>query len=237
MITILIVVVLALLLAGIGVALLPKRELPPGSPQFNFEERAPGSLFANEVPIIPPVDQRQVLLERAAHGDLATLVEARATRETGIYNAVLDTLIGRTSCQQDFDNLVTHLLENGDLPANAKLAERVIAQYKASPGRSTTADTVHLAALSNEAVIFEKAVDTIMQLWSEGRIPEVTAEELRELFESEYWVLGADARRAGPGFTLRQRLAEVRRQLATAPAPASQQKHLSLPEGMKEQHE
>ena len=44
MITILIVVVLALLLAGIGVALLPKRELPPGSPQFNFEERAPGTL-------------------------------------------------------------------------------------------------------------------------------------------------------------------------------------------------
>jgi hypothetical protein len=57
---------------------------------------------------------------------------------------------------------------------------------------------------------------------------------LRALFESEYWVLGAEARRAGPGFTLRQRLAEVSRQLATAPGPASIQQK-SLPEATKEQ--
>ena len=238
MITILIVVVLALVLAGFGLALLPKRSLPAGSPKFDFSERPPDSLFANEVSLIAPVDEHQVLLERAGEGDLATLREARIMRETGIYAAVLDTLIDRTSCQQDFDGIVTHLLENGDLPANARLAERVIEQYKASPERGRTANTVHLAALSDEAAIFEKAVDTIMQLWSEGRLPEVPAEELRELFESEYWVLGAEARRAGPGFTLRQRLTEVRRQLATRPGPSSiQQKQHSLPEGMKEQHE
>jgi hypothetical protein len=241
MITILILVVLALVLAGIGLALLPKRGLPPGSPQFNFSERQPNSLFGNDVPPSRPNAsvERQALLDRAAEGDQATLAEARAMRDARLYDAVLDVLIQRTSsCQQDFDSLVRRILENGDLPANAKLAERVIEQYKASPDRGRAADTVHLAALSDEAAIFEKAVETILQLWSEGRIPQVSAEELRELFESEYWVFGAEARRAGPGFTLRKKLAVVRRQLAAAARPASiEQKHESLPEGMKEQHE
>ena len=240
MITFLILIVLALVLAGIGLALLPKRSLPPGFSQFNFSEGPPNSLFGGDVPVSrpdPSVD-RQALLARAAEGDQATLVESRAMGDATLYDNVLNALIERTStCQQDFDGLVKRILENGDLPANATLAERVIAQYRVSPERGRTADTVHLAALSNEAAIFEKAVETILQLWSAGRIPEVSAEELRELFESEYWVLGAEARQAGPGFTLRQRLAEVRRQLATAPGPASQQNHKSLPEGMKEQHE
>jgi hypothetical protein len=221
MITFLILVVLALVLAGIGLAVLPKRQLPPGSPQFNFPERAPDGLFAIELSPSPPDTEveRLALLKRAAEGDMATLGDARALRDAAVYSAVLDTLIDRASCQQEFACLVTHVLENGDLPANATLAERVIEQFRAAPDRSRAANTVHLAALSDEAAIFEKAVDTILQLWSEGRIPEVTAEELRELFESEYWVLGAETRRAGPGFTLRQRLAEVRRQLATAAQP------------------
>ena len=240
MITLLILVVLALVLAGIGLALLPRRSLPPASSHFNFSEGAPKGLFGGEVPIsLPDASvERQALLARAAEGDQATLAEARAMSDAGLYVSVLNALIERTStCQQDFDALVKRILENGDLPANAKLAERVIEQYQVSPDRGRAADTVHLAALSNEAALFEKAVETILQLWSEGRIPKVTAEELRELFESEYWVLGAEARQAGPGFTLRQRLAVVRRQLATAPGPVSQQKHQSLPEGMKEQHE
>jgi len=241
MITFLILIVLALVLAGIGLAWLPNRRLPGRSSQFNFSERPPNSLFGNDVPVVSRPDasvERQAVLARALEGDQTALAQARKMNDARLYDSVLNALVEQTaSCQQDFDALVKRILENGDLPANAILAERVIEQYKASPDRGRTARTVHLAALSNDAAIFEKAVETIMQLWSEGRIPEVTAKELRELFESEYWVLGEEARQAGPGFTLRQRLAEVRRQLATAPAPASQQKHPSLPEGMKEQHE
>ena len=226
MITILILIVLALVLAGIGLGLLPKRSLPEASfRRFNFSEGPPKGLFGEEVPVSRPdaAAERQALLARAEEGDQATLADAREMRDARLYDSVLNALIEKTSsCQQDFDALVKRILENGDLPANANLAERVIEQYKASPDRGRTARTVHLAALSNDAAIFEKAVGTILQLWSEGRIPEVTAEELRELFESEYWVLGEKARQAGPGYALRQRLAEVRRQLATAPGPDSQ---------------
>ena len=238
MITILILVVLALVLAGIGLAWLPKRGLPPGSPQFNFSERPPDSLFGNEAPVSAPdaAAQGRALLDRAARGDQTSLVEARAMRHAHLYDSVLDALLERSaSCQQDFDNLVRHVLENGDLPANAKMAERLIEQFKTSPDRRRAAETVHLAAMSDEAAIFQRAVETILQLWSEGRIPGLSAEELRQVFESEYWVLGVEARQAGPGFTLRQRLAEVRRQLAAATAPAPIQKpHESLPATVKE---
>ena len=238
MIAILILLVLALLLAGIVIARIPKRGLPQATHQFTFSERAAGGLFGTEASIALPdaSARRQALLDRAAAGDHATLAQARAMRDAPLYNTLLDVLIERaSSCQQDFDLLVRHVLENGGLPANAKLAERVLEQFKESPNRGRAAETVHLAALSDEAAIFERAVETILQLWSEGRLPEVSGEELRQLFESEYWVLGADARQAGPGFTLRRRLAEVRRQLAAATAPAPIQKpHESLPATVKE---
>ena len=238
MIMILVLVVLAVVLAGFGVALFPKRGLPPGSPQFNFSEGPPDGMFPAEVSQSPPDPsvERQALLDRAGAGDQATLLEVRAMRDASLYNAVLDALIERTSaCQEDFDTLVRHILDNGDLPANAKMADRFLAQYKANPDRGRVADVVHLAALSNEPAIFEKAVETVLQLWLKGRIPEVSSAKLLALFESEYWVLGAEARRAGPGFTVRNRLAEVRRQLAAAARPASiNAKPESLPEGMKE---
>ena len=238
MITILILIVLGLVVAGIGLAMFSNRQLPPGASQFNFSGHSPEGLFGAEscASAPDPSLERQTLFDRAAAGDHSTLTEARAMRDAAFYDSVLNALIERTSsCQQDFDSLVRHVLDNGDLPANASMAERALAQYKAGPGRGGLADTLHLAALSDDAAIFEKAVETILQLWSEDRIPDVSSAVLLQLFESEYWVLGAEARRSGPGFTLRRRLAEVRRQLAAAALPASiHQKPESLPEGLKE---
>ena len=220
MFPLLLILVFALLLA-IGLALLlPKRQLPPEVPRFQLSEHASRGLFGDQLSSSKgqtTVEWRKALLARADAGDRRTLAEARGMRDARLYGEVLDALIEEAcSRQETLDVLVSHILENDDLRANSNLANRLIGQLRTTPERRRTAESLHIAALSDDAAIFERAVDTILQLWSEGRIPELSADELRELFESEYWVIAPEARRSGAGFALKQRLAEVRRQLAIA---------------------
>ena len=51
-----------------------------------------------------------------------------------------------------------------------------------------------------------------------ARVRNMSAEELRSLFEGEYWLLSSEAKRSGAGFLLKQRLAHVRRELSAARA-------------------
>jgi hypothetical protein len=46
----------------------------------------------------------------------------------------------------------------------------------------------------------------------------ITGDDLKELIESQFWVLAQTARSSGAGFTLKRRLAAIRRELATANA-------------------
>ena len=208
------------LLVAIGLArLLTKRELPTEVPRFQLSDHSSRSLFGHQASTCngQTADEwRRALLARAQAGERQALVEADKTREPDLYDEVLDTLIELTSSrQEEFDALVRHILKH-DLRANSNLANRSIGQFRTTPERRRVPETLHLAALADDAPTFEKAVDTVLLLWSEGRLDRLPAEELQELFESEYWVISSEARRSGAGFALKQRLAEVRRQLAIA---------------------
>lgn len=219
MFPLLIILIFTLLLA-IGLSmLLPKRQLPPEDPRFQLSEHASGGLFGCEPSSSrgeTKADLRRALLSRADEGDRQALVEARAMGDDRLCSEVLDTLIEHACRQETLDELVSHILENDALRANSNLANRVIGRLRATPERRLIAEALHIAALSDDAATFERAVDTVFQLWLQGRIPGSSADELRDLFESEYWVIASEARRSGAGFALRQRLAGVRRQLAIA---------------------
>lgn len=64
-----------------------------------------------------------------------------------------------------------------------------------------------VAALSGDASTFQLAVSEILQSWEDGRLASLRTEELRPLFEDEYWLLSSEARRSG--FVLKQKLADA----------------------------
>jgi hypothetical protein len=96
------------------------------------------------------------------------------------------------------------------------LAERVIAAWQAAPDRRSTVEMLHLAALADDANTYRRAVDLVVAAFKDGRLQTFSADELLALVESQMWVLASDAQRGGDGFTLKQRLAEARRELAAA---------------------
>jgi hypothetical protein len=156
------------------------------------------------------------LLERASSGDLNALVEADSTRDTVLYSDVLSALVTSASQRQEsLAALVSHVSKSNQLRANKQLAQRLIETWKTAPDRRSTTEMIHIAALSDDAETYERAIDAALDLWRRGRLAQFSAEELIELFVSQYWVIAPETRRGGVGFALKRRLLGIRRELAT----------------------
>jgi hypothetical protein len=75
---------------------------------------------------------------------------------------------------------------------------------------------LHVAALSNDAAVYQTAVETALEFWRGGLLSEVSAQELRAILEGEFWILSSPARSSGAGFLLKRALAVARRELKAA---------------------
>jgi hypothetical protein len=91
----------------------------------------------------------------------------------------------------------------------------MIEACKKSPDRRSTIEMIHIAALADDLHWFERAVDSALALWRAGAM-RLSAKELGDLIESEYWMLAPEATSSAAGYMLRLKLADVRRELAAA---------------------
>ena len=193
------------------------RELAPS--RFN-------GLFTDQLSALQPAKlenatltsaARADLLERSRRGDLETLSEAHSAGEAVLYDEVLDGLVDSTSgSQENFEALVSRISKSSELRTSRRFAERSINNWKASADRRSTAQMMHVVALSDDAAVYERAVELVLEYWRSGTLEQFSAEELIELFDSQYWILAPEARRGGESFALKRKLAEIRRELATA---------------------
>lgn len=183
-------------------------DLPPPDPALLF---APYAEAADHVD-----DGRTKLLERAARGETAALTDAHAEGERKLYDEVLDALIDARLRQGNLSDLVKHIASNSELRGSARLAEHVVQTWKLAPDRRSTIEMLHIAALSQDAGTYGKAIEMALEAWQNQKLSGFKPEELITLIESQYWELAAEARSGGGGYALKRRIAEVRRDLATA---------------------
>ena len=97
--------------------------------------------------------------------------------------------------------------------AKKQLAEQFIESWQQLPDRASTAKMLHLAALSDDAMIYNAAVEAALRVWQNGGIPGLSAVELQALVNSEFWLLSSGTRSSGAGFLLKRTLAQAKRVL------------------------
>lgn len=186
----------------------------------NLNEALPRELTSGET---VADEQRQDLLVRATTGDKETLHEANALSDAALYDEVLNTLVERADSEKQLLALVSYIVRSdAHLRVNKRLAEKFIESWKTSPDRNSTAKMLHVAALSSEAGVYQAVIELAYQLWRDHRLTGISADELRQLFESEFWVLAPATRNSGAGFMLKRKLAQLRRQLAAERAVNSE---------------
>jgi hypothetical protein len=192
--------------------------LPPSQPPRGlFTEK---DAFESAV-LAPPPDpgelenKRHSLIERAKAGDHGALNEAYALADPKLYDEVLAHLTATADTTPTLLGLVSYVTRN-ELRVNRKLAEAIISGWKISPDRVSTPKTLHIAALVDDADLYSTTVEAAINFWRRGLLADVSAAELRALFDGEFWVLSARTRSSGAGFILKRKLASARRELETA---------------------
>lgn len=207
-------------------------ELPPGiSPRGLFDTPA------DETPKISPVQvRRDQLCARGARGDLSALAEAHG--DAALYRFVLECLVGRASGDAGrVRELAAHIASGRDLRASPELAELLLGIWRGEPTLASTVELLRVSALSDDAGTFGRAVNEVLQVWESGGLDALGAEELRSLFEAEYWLLSSEAKRSGAGFVLKQKLADARRRLSAQARGGHTNTDAGLPGGAAAQKE
>ncbi|HEV2765280.1 MAG TPA: hypothetical protein VGV38_20015 [Pyrinomonadaceae bacterium] len=167
------------------------------------------------------------LRRRAERGELSVLLFAHESGVEGLYDELLSAHVSRASAagsEEELNSLAAFVTRHRQLRGNAALAEAVLGRWERAPDRASTSRALRVAALSDDANVFSRAVETAMRLWREGKLSGVRAEDLAAQLEGEYWVLSSEARGSGAGFVLKQTLADARRELLDAPNPPATDK-------------
>lgn len=193
----------------------------PGSPRSLFEDKSRGAASVNSgagvgAAAFASADHAARLREAAGRGELAALREAHTTGDKKLYDEVLSALLKCDASAENIRAVTAHVVGSPDLRANRMLAGALLTLWRLSPAGVPVADFLRVAALSDDAEVFRETVEEVAGAWERGDLPGRSAEDLRRLFESEYWVLAPEALRTGAGFRLKQQLAEVHRRLSAA---------------------
>jgi hypothetical protein len=191
--------------------------LPPLEPRGLFAEAPAEERALDDVDegAKAYAESRSSLIERARQGDGTVLLELYDPGDLSSYNQALDLLVDNAGSQAKIFSLASYVTRN-ELAVNSRLAEKFIDSCKSAPDRSSTAKMLHLGALSDDAAVYQAAVEAALQLWRAGRLSGVSARELQAILEGEFWILSSSTRSSGKGFILKRTLASARRELKAA---------------------
>jgi hypothetical protein len=113
----------------------------------------------------------------------------------------------------------TELPEAKDADDAFTEAIEAIRAWQKSPNRQSTAKLLHVAAVSDNAKNYGRAIELVLLSWRDGSLTDLTAKELQQLINSEYWVLSSRTRISGAGFVLKRTLSNANRELETTNKP------------------
>ena len=214
-------VIFALVLAAAGSFVFLWARWPEGSAsEDRIASREPRGLFDDRQALEATRgsqrdDRREQLLNRAKRGEIPALDDAHAGGEA-LYAEVLSALLEGSTEPDHLNSIISYISKSGQLRANARLAQVAIQRFTTSPSVRSATEMLHVAALADDAAVYHEAVDALLDARRLGHVAQLSSADLRQLIESQFWVLALEARRGGAGFRLKRRLAGIRRELAAA---------------------
>lgn len=156
--------------------------------------------------------ERAALLARAALGDETSLDDAHNAGDRELYNETLETLLAAAGGDAEtIRSIAEYIVDSGTLRSSAALARMMIEQRRSAGDQRSLVDLLYVAALSDDPSIYERAVQTALKRRREARVRPM---DFIAIVQSSYWLISAETRYSGRGFTLKQMIAGVRRELA-----------------------
>jgi hypothetical protein len=193
----------------------PEHVLPPPPDLHGLFGGAPDREEQLKMAIEARELAQAALIARAKNGERSALEEASRAGNVDLYDRVLSELLHLADSDEKLLSLTSYVAKN-EFRVNRELGLAAMASWQKSPDRSGTSKALHFAALSDDADVYRGAVEQALTFWRERKLSDVSATELRALFDGEFWILSSRTRSSGAGFILKRTLDSARRELEAA---------------------
>lgn len=82
--------------------------------------------------------------------------------------------------------------------------------WRVLPDKKNTIELIKIASQSESGEIYSTVATEILECWKEGKLVDLSAENLADILESHFWLLPNEQRTSGIKFGLHQELAGLR---------------------------
>ena len=82
--------------------------------------------------------------------------------------------------------------------------------WQSLPNRKNTVALLYLASQSESGEVYAATANEISEVWKAGKITDLSANDLAEILESQFWLLPIEQRTSGVRFGLHQEIAGLR---------------------------
>lgn len=79
------------------------------------------------------------------------------------------------------------------------------------PSKKDTIELLFLASKSESGKIYFETANKVIEVWKNGQIAGLSADDLSQLLESHFWLLPAEERTSGVKFSIQEEIAGLRR--------------------------
>lgn len=161
-------------------------------------------------------NHRQRLLNLASEGEESVLEEASKYDDSEFYAEVLKALTAQANSPERLRSIANYIVDSQELRSSREFAETMMELWRLPVTQRSLADMLYLSALADDADVFTRAIYAALELWQLDLRTKVTTKDFMATVESAYWLVSGEVRYSGAGFLLKQAIADVRRELATA---------------------
>jgi hypothetical protein len=210
-----------------------RRDLEPPAPRYSGLFAPTAAETETESRRIERATRREGILRSASSGDVTALERAIEAGGTTLYGEALEALVRRADGDPEvYSRIVAVLRGDASLRGRSELTRLARSRWIASPSRRSLVEFLHLAAIADDAERLDDAVSDVVDFVRRNGPAHVTADDLVDLCNAEFWTLAPEARNSGSASALKRRLASLRRELATSPGlvPQSQSDSAARPD-------
>lgn len=103
--------------------------------------------------------------------------------------------------------------ENAKRAREEQLArfDAVRKSWRSLPSKKDTIEVLFLASRSESGKIYFETANEVIEVWKNGHIRGLSADDLSQLLESHFWLLPTQERTSGAKFSLQEEIASLRR--------------------------
>lgn len=128
------------------------------------------------------------------------------------WQTAVEILTERAVSSDDVRRLASFCLDN-EFDVNSNLVNAFQKIWASSPDARTTSEMFRLAAKADDAETFLEVLIQAEQFIQIGALSAFSTAEIYDLAESHRWLLSQSSRTSGAGFLIKEKTAEMRREL------------------------